>query len=154
MGQKRLRPPGDYDFSIVKAEEKKSKAGNDMLELTLMVYDKDGTTFTQMDWIVAAMEWKLRHFAYTIGMSNEYEAGQLDAASLQGRSGKVTLAVEKGRDDGKGGLFPDKNNVKDYCDPTKAKRDENKAITVKPSKADPVSPPAAPAFDDPNSPPF
>jgi len=109
----RLLPKGTYDFEVVKAEEKQSKKGNDMIAVNLKVFHGEGFQFVR-DFLMEAMSHKLRHFAETVGMINAYDTGQLDADSLVGRSGKARIDIEPA------GEFPAKNVVKDYGEKKKA----------------------------------
>jgi hypothetical protein len=104
----------------MKAIEGRSQKGNDMITLTLEVFDKDGTSFVLIDYLVGTMEYKLRDFAYSIGLGQDYESGNLNDKTMIGKSGILKLGIEKGTADGKGGLWPDKNIVKDYINDGKA----------------------------------
>ncbi len=109
----RLLPKGTYDFEIVKAEEKTSKKGNDMIDANLKVFHGDGFQFVR-DFLMEAMPHKLRHFAETVGILEAYDAGQLVANELVGLSGKVRIDIEPA------GEYPAKNVVKDYGEKKKA----------------------------------
>ena len=76
------------------------------------------------DWF---SEYKLRHFAYAVGLGDAYESGNLDGrdGALVGRQGFVKI---KGEED-KSGKFGPKNVVKDYV--VKEKKVEK--LKVKPS---------------------
>lgn len=88
-------PPGVYDAEIVSAVEKLSKAGNDMIEMTLQVYHPDdGATRQVFDWLVEAMAFKLRHCCEAAGLADAYEAGSLEAWQLEGKSVKVKLGID------------------------------------------------------------
>lgn len=104
-----LAPAGDYDFEILSAEDQTSKSGNPMIKLKLGVYNGDAMRWQIYDYLVGAMEAKLRHFADTCGLLAVYESGRLSAQECTGRAGKVRLVVKEG--DGK---YPAKNEVKDY----------------------------------------
>lgn len=88
-------PPGIYDAEITSAVEKLSKAGNDMIELTLQVYHpEDGATRQVFDWLLEAMAYKLRHCCEAAGLSDAYNAGSLEAYQLEGKSVKVKLGID------------------------------------------------------------
>src|SRR4051812_34574679 len=67
---------------ITEAVEKPSKAGNDMIELIVVVPDADGNERTLRDWLndssLGAL--KLRHAAEAVGALSRYEAGEIDPA--------------------------------------------------------------------------
>jgi len=113
LDMERLLPKGTYDFEVVKAEEKQSKKGNDMIKANLKVFHGDGFQFVT-DFLMEAMPHKLRHFAETIGLLEAYDSGTLDANDLVGRSGKVRIDIEPA------GEYPAKNIAKDYGEKKKA----------------------------------
>lgn len=112
-----VMPAGTYDFEVTEAEEKTSKAGNEMIVVTLKVFGNDGGFRMVTDYLMEKMGFKLRHFCCTTGLIQAYNAGSLSAAKCEGRSGKVILQVDPERksDDGTK-TFPPKNSVKDYLD--------------------------------------
>lgn len=117
--EEKLIPEGDYDFTVVRAEEAVSKKGNPMLKITLGVYMSNGTQRLVNDYLMEAVAYKLRHFCDSVGVLKDYEAGCVNAPDLEGRSGKVRLIIKEQKD------FPDKNEVKDYlidATPTEAKQ--------------------------------
>jgi hypothetical protein len=113
IAQGGLLPKSDCDFEVVNAEEDQSKAGNDMITLALHVYNSDGGYHKVKDWLVATVggAYKVRHFAYAVGMGAEYERGELSAANLRGCTGRCKIGIQKQEG------YPDKNNVVDYLPP-------------------------------------
>ena len=126
-----LLPAGEYDFEVLAAEHAVSKtSGAPMIKLKLGVYRPNGSQQFVWDYLVGAMEAKLRHFCDTTGLLGKYQSGSLTPEDCNGRSGKLKLAVEQD----KNGKYPHKNVAKDYvC-----------------RKAKPLTPPAneGPAEDD------
>lgn len=106
-----LLPKGEYDFEIVSAEDTTSKKGNDMIALKLHVYNTDGSYKTVLDWLLEAISYKLRHFAYCIGKGDEYETGTLSADGLTGCVGRCRLIIQKQEG------YSAKNSVADYIVP-------------------------------------
>jgi hypothetical protein len=104
-----LWPAGEYDFEIVQATEKNSKAGNPMFELKLQMFNGEKSRFLT-DYIVCTMEFKLRHFFESIGRIKDYDSGNVDAGRLQGAAGRLVIKHEPAKDN-----FPAKMVVKDYC---------------------------------------
>ena len=104
-----LLPPGTYDAEVIKAEEAKSSAGNDMIALTLRVYGSDTSTLVN-DWLLEKVAYKLRHAAEAMGLLADYEQGALDARDMLNRSVRVKLNIQKD----KAAQYPDKNGVADY----------------------------------------
>lgn len=111
-----LLSPGTYDFEVAKAEDQISNQGNEMIKLTLKVWDMGGAVHLIYDYLLDAMAFKLRHFAEATGLLEKYNAGHLEANDCERRMGKVEIIIQKGKDknDGTGNWYPDKNAVKDY----------------------------------------
>lgn len=100
------------DFEVLEANDKVSKAGNDMIELKLKVYRPDGGYIFVNDYLLASMEFKLRHSAAAIGALVKYNKGALSADDFTGKSGKLIVGIQKSEDP----QYPDKNVVKDYIE--------------------------------------
>ncbi len=121
-----LIPPGEYDFQIAKAEDKKSKtSGADMIAMELSVYVGDKERVCR-DWLMESMAFKLRHFCYSVGLGAKYEAGTFTAADCEGRGGKVKIIVKDSPEYGpqnsvKDYIVPDANASKDVQAPTPVK---------------------------------
>ena len=95
-----LLDEGKYSFEVAKAEDKKSKAGNDMIELTLHVYDgKGGAKVFVYDWLTSAFKKKVVDFCRSVGLSDLVEGGELTAVRCVQRTGEVHLKI--GRAEGK-----------------------------------------------------
>jgi len=103
-------PAGEYDFEVREATEKESKSGNDMTELELWIYNKEGDRRLVFDYLVATEKsaWKLRHFAASCGLLPQYEKGILMANEMVGRTGKCEIGIRKQEG------YPDKNTVRSY----------------------------------------
>lgn len=111
VAQGGLLPKGDYDFEVVTAEEGQSKAGNDMITLLLNVSNGEGDHKVK-DWLVSTDggAYKVRHFAYAVGLGTQYERGELSANDLEGVTGKCRIVIQKSKDP----QYADKNSVADY----------------------------------------
>lgn len=110
----KLLPPGTYSFQVVEAIEKKSKAGNDMIELKLLVWDIEGKEHIVFDYLLESVAYKLRHFAEVTGLIDKYQLGAIEATDCLSKSGKVEIEVKEGNFKPDGGKYSDKNSVKDY----------------------------------------
>lgn len=109
-------PKGEVDFECVSAVDGVSKNGNDMTELEHFIFNKSGQRRRVKDWLVNSegVAYKVRHFAASVGMLAQYEKGELPAIDLPGKTGRLTIGIERGKPDGKGGKYPDRNVVQDY----------------------------------------
>lgn len=101
---------GDYGFDVQDALEKTSKAGNDMIELVLNVYNEHGDVKQVRDYLLESIAWKIRSAAQACGLSTEYDSGHLTAMDFVGKSGKLQLKIQKSKDP----QYGDKNVVADY----------------------------------------
>ena len=116
-----LLPAAEYDFDILNAEDAISKSDNPMIKVTIGIY-RDGAVKNRIfDYLLPAMEAKLRHFCDTVGLLSQYEKGTLEAADCIGRSGRVKIGIEPEKNG-----YPAKNIVKDYvCRPAKPLAGQN-----------------------------
>lgn len=142
-----LLPAGDYDFTIIEAEEKQSAKGNDMIALKLLVYTPDGGERTIRDWLMAGSI-KLCQFCVGVQLDHLYEQGVLTDQDCVGRSGRATIAIEED----KTGQYGPQNKVKAYLVAKAAK--PAPARTAPPASARRLTPDPAPAFSDNNDAPF
>lgn len=92
-----------YPFEVLAAEDKLSKAGNEMIQLKLDF----GQGHIVFDYLLESLAYKVRHAAHALDLHNEYEAGNLNASDFVGKSGYAKLGVQT--DD-----YGTKNVVKDY----------------------------------------
>jgi hypothetical protein len=103
-------PKGTYQFEVIEGCDKVSQAGNDMLELRLKVTDASGASRFVTDYLLEKVPIKLRRAAEACLLLQQYEAGELSGKDFVGKTGKLTLTIEKDKNK----KFPDKNVVADY----------------------------------------
>jgi hypothetical protein len=103
-------PRGTYQFEVIGGEDKVSQALNPMIELKLKVTNSTGASRFVTDYLLEKLPIKLRHAAEACGLLEQYEAGDLAGTDFVGKTGELTLAIEKD----KNRKFPDKNSVIDY----------------------------------------
>jgi hypothetical protein len=101
---------GEYDFDVIGAEEQTSKSGNAMIKLTLKAYGHNGETAIVYDYLLAALEYKVKHFCDTAGLTNEYQMGILTSDMCLNKCGKCKLDIQHDKE----GKYDPKNVVKDY----------------------------------------
>ena len=116
LARESLTPPGEYDFEIMRAEETTSKKGNEMIKLKLRVFVENGEIHVYDYLVAGGMEYKLANFCDAIGRSEDYDAGNINADSLEGCGGKLKLVIEEAQKDPDTGevKWPAKNAVKTY----------------------------------------
>ncbi len=106
--------PGIYSFEVVEATNKLSKAGNEMIELKLKVWDDNGRERIIFDYLLESMAHKLKHFCESAGLLDKYEMGNIDEMDCMGKSGLVDIIIQKGNKKPDGSMYADRNSVKDY----------------------------------------
>jgi hypothetical protein len=106
-----LLDPGLYDFEVMEAEDKVSKAGNDMVALGLRIEDHEGRGHKILDWLVSTDggAYKVRHFAESVGLLAEYEKGDMPAGYMIGKTGRCKITIKAATAE-----FGAKNAVADY----------------------------------------
>lgn len=109
-----LLEPGIYQFQVSSAINEVSKSGNEMIKLSLLIWDKEGNTHHLYDYLLEAMAYKLRHFCETMGLINKYEQGELHPSDCIGKQGHIELVIQEGKFKDNGERYPNRNAVKDY----------------------------------------
>jgi hypothetical protein len=112
---KSLLKPGIYDGEVMRAEETTSKSsGNPMIKLKVRIFH-DGGEAHLYDYITSTQVEKLCAFCDAVGLSKEYDAGDVKSDDMEGRPfrAKIGIEDEKPKDDGEGN-WPAKNKIKDY----------------------------------------
>lgn len=112
--------PGIYNFEVIKAEHKTSKANNPMVELQLKIWDNQGRERVVFDYLVSipSMMYKIRNFCKCIKIMDKYNYGSFNAQDCIGKLGKAEIIIQQGQAKEGGGRYQDKNAVKDYISET------------------------------------
>ena len=124
-----LLPEGVYDFVVLDACESVSKKGNDMIKLTLNVYDDRGAVWRIFDYIMEAFPRKLRHFCEALSLDHEYATGTLEADMCLDKAGRVKIKIAPA------GEYPARNEVVDYLPPlvdTNGAKKQESGQTIEP----------------------
>lgn len=87
-------PPGEYDYEISSAEDTQSKAGNDMIHITLFIFNSEGHKRIVHDYLLDSAAWKIKQLAASCGMLAKFESGEIEAYELEGKTGRCRLRVE------------------------------------------------------------
>lgn len=125
-----LLPAGEYPFEVLAAQDKLSKAGNEMIELKLAVYSQDGDQTHVFDYLLEKIAYKLRHFAEAVGLLDKYEKGEFSAFDCEGKNGYCKLAIDSSNPN-----YPPKNTVRDYV-----VKEASTAVSAKPAPINPARP--------------
>lgn len=119
LQNERLLEIAEYDFSIIKAEDKKSKTtGAEMIALTVGVYTGEGDRQQWVnDFLVFTDKamFKVSQFCKATGLYGLYKAGNLSARDCHGRVGRCKVGIEPERDG-----YPAKNKITSYVIPKEA----------------------------------
>lgn len=107
---------GIYSFKVTNAQDQTSKSGNEMLKITLEIYDDMGNIHHLFDYLLEAMAHKLHSFCKSVGLLELYKNGALHSNDCIGKCGLVEIGIEKGKENPQGGFYADKNAVKKYLD--------------------------------------
>jgi hypothetical protein len=108
-----LVPDGIYAYQVIKSEDKISQTGNEYTSLTLKIWDvqgKEHLIFTNL-----ALVKLLKHFCDVNNMQDLYQSGDVPADRCLNKSGGIVqIGTQEAKPDGRGGMYPAKNIVKDY----------------------------------------
>ena len=110
IAEEGLWPVGTYDFEVIEAKDRTSKAGADMIELRVKLFDEHGRSKVVFDYLLDAMAGKLRHAAQAFDLLSEYENGQFLAVDCVGKTGQCKVSIQQD----KNGMYPDRNGIADY----------------------------------------
>jgi hypothetical protein len=139
---------GIYTFQVLEVHTTdkfnnpmQDKNGNDLAKLKLLVWDnlnRERTLFTFISGD-GNFAYKLRHFAKTIGMLDDYEQGIFNINRAVGKSGTADIVIKKGtlKADGSGEMWADRNDVKDFVMPATAPA-LNPSVQPQPVKEEPL----------------
>ncbi len=120
---------GTANYQILSAEECTSKADKPMIKFTLKIWDCENQEGSLFDYLVLDeskfAQRKIRHFCYSCGLGQSYEAGVLRAENCLNKSGKLELRIQKD----KTGKYPDRIGVHDYV------MDENNTQNINPTSS-------------------
>lgn len=120
MREDALIKEGRYKFTVLDAREKRSSAGNDMLNLKLSL-EVNGRRVVFYDSLILTpkMFWKVEHFCKAAGLGEKIDEGRLMAQDCLGKGGYIDL-IQK-CDQQSGELI---NAAKDYIKPEAAEAQE------------------------------
>jgi hypothetical protein len=112
VSRRTLLRSGVYDALIREAVETESKRGNEMIDVSVVVYDGDGGEREFRDFLTNTTlgALKLRHACEAVGALSKYESGDISAADFAGSNVRVKIGTEKRR-----GSWPDRNVIEDYA---------------------------------------
>jgi hypothetical protein len=94
----RVLKPGDYPFRILDASEERSKSGNDMIKLKMMVGHDRESEIGVFDYLVfgGSCDWKIDSFLKCVGLHpGEGQNLDISGTDMIGREGIVKLKIEE-----------------------------------------------------------
>ena len=108
-------PKGEYDFEVIESTDATSKNGNDMIKLLIAIWQGEQILCRVFDYLLPAMEAKLRHACDSCGLLDKYQSGNIQSDDFVGRTGKVKIKISRATAE-----YLAKNEVEDYvCRPAK-----------------------------------
>jgi hypothetical protein len=106
-----LLPEATYQIDIIKAEDAVSKnSGNDMIKLTIGVWNDGEIASRVIDYVMPSCARKLKTLCDAIGIGDKYKSGVIRASDFEGRSCLADIKTEID----KNGKYPPKNGIKAY----------------------------------------
>lgn len=115
---------GIYEGVVTASQDTKSSSGNDMMDVTITVYDENGKPHDIRDFLVftRTMMWKVIHFCDSAGLLKEYEEGKLCSQVAINKRVVVKVSIEEGKeipshklnDRPEGSRYPNKNKIDGY----------------------------------------
>lgn len=141
---------GVYPATVIKAEEKVSKANNPMMVVEVEIFTPDGKSKFVKDFITTGGEypqdWRLKHLAKAVGLP---VTGTINAIDLQGKSMHCKIGIKPAK-----GGYGESNEVKDYHAEGAAKDDAVDIAPVVAAGPRRPTPPAQGASGSDDLPPF
>jgi hypothetical protein len=104
-------PVGWHEAQIHEASETRSKYDNEMIELSIFVFDTEGNERILKDWLTNSKlgAVRLRHACEAIGALAQYDAGEIVPTIFPGCTCRVYVGIEKKRG------YHDRNVIQDYA---------------------------------------
>jgi len=83
---------GEYNFEVATALDTVSKfnEGEEQIQLNLRIFHDGGVVFLNQ-WLSPSKTWKIKQFAFSVGLVDRFEAGTLTAADCLDKAGKLKL---------------------------------------------------------------
>jgi hypothetical protein len=123
--------PGVYAFRVASAIDTTSRAGNNMVQLDLVVWDNERRQYRVRDWLLPQPVWadKVRSFFDAASMQTKYITGKIEAADCLGVHGRLRVDIQESVTP----RWPRQNTVKLYLrDPQSLSG--GKAAAINPAK--------------------
>ncbi len=83
---------GEYNFEVAAAEDTISKFNDEeeQIQLSLRIFHDGGVVFLNQ-WLSPSKTWKIKQFAFSVGLVDRFESGTLTAADCLDKAGKLKL---------------------------------------------------------------
>lgn len=113
--EKYVWPAGSIcDYEIESAIDKVSSKGNEMIEISVKVFNAEGKTQNIFDYLGEWNLFKLKHICEANNMADKYEAGDISSEDLYYKTGQCRLKIQKGAKKDDGTFYSDKNVIDDF----------------------------------------
>jgi hypothetical protein len=120
----KLLDDGEYEAVIDSMIPKISQSGNNMIDVTLSVYDRNGNPKIIFDYIVLTpgMMWKFKHICDSAGLCKEYTDKTFKVEMALRKNVRVRISTKEGglipsdklKGKSEGSRYPTKNVIEDY----------------------------------------
>ncbi len=112
IAEENLWPEGEYSFEVIEAKDSVSKKGNEMIVLSLRLFDNDDAdrSRTINDYLMDSIPAKLRQICVAGGLQGKYESGTILASDFIGICGTLKLKIQHD----KTGQYAAQNSVGSY----------------------------------------
>lgn len=109
LQRENLVEEGEYPFTVIEVKDKEDKNGCPFFGIKLNLHLPDGVWGSYDNLSPVWMKHKLRHFCFSVGIGNLYEAGTLERMDILDKQGICKIVVKKDKQSGEL-----RNEVSDY----------------------------------------
>lgn len=91
-------PEGEYEFVADICEQKMSQGGNNMIIAHITIYSPNGKSLSLKDYMLPEheqMRYRWRQFCESVGLTSQYESGEINLDSIRGMHGRCMIKHEK-----------------------------------------------------------
>lgn len=116
-------PEGEYEFVTEMCEPKTSDNGNNMIVAHITIFSPSGKGLSIKDCLLhehEQMKYKWRQYCESVGLTQQYESGEINLDAMRGVHGKCIIKHEKEKNGDR--MFC---KIKSYVKPSENKTEEH-----------------------------